>query len=205
MPKSASRLQFSDKHLNLMVQYVRKFLDDTFDWYHLVISRPLHDDRWTVPISGQDEMNLYHYIRACPKNTFKDKLWLKYDNVVEKCASQIKDPLQFVYTLIRISNLPNTSDHYKLPPYSLWILASLWKEGLQTVKKIALRMNEKLPPETICFPVQKIFRPTKKASTKYFLYLKDGSRLNFEKDKRLLDLKNEEWTQLQLELGNRLN
>lgn len=200
---SVSKLQFSDKDLNLIAQYVRIFLDGTLDWYHLVLSRSIKDNRWTLPISGQDEKNFYHYIRACPKDSFKYKLWVKYDNVIEKCATKIQDPIHFIYCLVCINNLPDIPSSYtcKLPNHSLWVLASLWKEGLQTLIQ---KMNEKLPPQPFCFPVQKTFKPTEKGPTEYFLYLKDGSPLYFEKVNKLRYLDEDEWTKLQLKFGNKL-
>lgn len=199
----ASKLPFSHRHLNLMARYIRKFLGGSLEWYHLVLSKPSHYVSWIVPMSGQDERNLYHYVMVCPKGSFKRKIWRKFDNVDEKCVTEIKKPIDLVHVLVYISNLTHTTSHpnYKLPPHSVWILASLWKEGLQALFD---KETEKLPPQPFWFPVRKTFKPTENYSTEYFLFLKDGSPLYFEKDDTLRNLNNDEWTNLQLTLGNKL-
>lgn len=198
---TASNLPFSDTRLNLLARYVRKFLDGSLDWYHLIFNVHLYDRRF-VPICGRDEMNFYNYVMACPKDSFKRRVWENenFDSVTEKCVIKIQNPFHFVYVLDYINNLP--SPYYyqkKLPRNSLLILGCLWKEGLQTLFE---KENEKLPTRPFCFPVRKTFKPTEKGPTEYFLYLRDGSPLYFEKDVNLRNLDDDEWTELQLKLGN---
>lgn len=197
IPKS-SRLSFSDECLNSIAKCVRVFLDGSFEWYHLVLDHAIDFDRWTLRIFGRDEKERYHFVVMCPEGRFEKDVWEKLD-AIDKCASLIHEPIELVRVLVRTSRLPVAN--YELPRHSQWVLASMWKGGLRTLFDYE---NEEQTPPRFCFPVRKHFRPTKKGPTRYFLYTRDGSPLYFEKDYSLLDLNDDEWTDLQLKLGNEL-
>lgn len=197
---NTSKLLFSDLYLNLMAKAVRHFLKGKLEWYYLSVDQApdFISNKWILKMYCKDEKGRFHYLAVCPSGFFERQVWGKLETV-DKCARLIQEPMELVRILVGMTEMPEVN--YELPPESRWILASLWNEGLQALFEDE---NVKSPPPDFCFPVKRNFKPTKKGETKFFLYLKDGSPLYFERDESLLHLNDEEWTNLQLKLGNRL-